>query len=68
MTWSFFHDCKTTHLDVIFLNKKLNLYIFFQKWLFDFNAILQTSFKIYLEKLRKNFALLNKSLEPYKLP
>ena len=39
MTWSFFDDCKTTHLGVINLPKKLVLHIF-QVWLFNFNAIL----------------------------
>ena len=42
MTWSFRQDCKATHLDAIFLHKKVYL---FQKGLFDLNAILKTCFK-----------------------
>ena len=44
LTWSFFHDCKTSYLGVIFLNKKLILY-FFKVRLFNFNTILKICFK-----------------------
>ena len=44
MTWNFFHDCKTKHLGVFFGTKN-QFYTFLQVWLFNFNAILKTSFQ-----------------------
>ena len=53
-TWSFFHDCKTADLSLIFFHKKLILY-FFQVWLFNFNTILKTCFKNLFWKIVKNW-------------
>ena len=65
---SSFRDCKTIDLGFIFIHKKLILY-FFQVWLFSFNIIPKNALIIYLEKLKNGgFTLLNKPLEPYKLP
>ena len=49
-TWSFFHDCKITHLGVIFQHKNY-YYNFFQEWLFNFKAILKTCFKSLYHKI-----------------
>ena len=53
-----------------FFAKKVNVILLFHLWLFNFNAILKTCFKIYLINPAKNgcFPRWNKSLEPYKLP
>ena len=48
---SFFQDCKTTDLGLIFFQEEIILYFFFQVWLFNFNTILKT-LRIYLEKLK----------------
>ena len=55
---------------VSYFSIKIYFILFFQGWLINFNIILKTCFKIYLENLWKNgeFTLLNKPLETYKLP
>ena len=50
-----------------FSAQKKVFYIYFQMWLFNFNAILRTCLKKLFRKTEKigDFTLLNKSLEPY---
>ena len=48
----FFATAKTTNLSAIFWAPEF--YTSFQGWLFNFNVILKTCFKIFLEKLWKN--------------
>ena len=49
---SFFRDCKTSHLGVIFFAPKIILY-FFQVSLFNFDAMLKTYFKNLFRKTMK---------------
>ena len=56
-TWSFFRDCKTTGLGLIFFHKKCILYFFFffcLVWFFSFNIISKTYFKNFFRKTVKN--------------
>ena len=53
-TWSFFHECKTTNLDVIFFHKILILHLC-PKVIFNFNIILKTSYKNLFRKTLKKW-------------
>ena len=68
-TWSFFRDGKTSDLGLIF-PQKINFILSFQVPLFIYNIILKTWFKNLFRKTWKiiGFTLLNKPLEPCKLP
>ena len=71
LTWSFFHNCETTNLGVIFLYKKLVLNLF-QVWLFNFSVISKACFKNLFKKTWKKLVILHFEIillfEPYNLP
>ena len=56
-TWSFFHDWKTTDLDLIFFHKKIILQ-FFSRVIVNLNTILKTCFKNLCRKSEKLLVLL----------
>ena len=53
-----------------FFSTKNLFYTFCQRWLYNFDILLKTYFRNLFRKTVKNggFTLLNKPLEPYKLP
>ena len=53
-TWSFFHECKTTNLDVTFFHKILILHLC-PKVIFNFNIILKTCYKNLFKKTLKKW-------------
>ena len=56
-TWSFFHDWRTTDLDLIFFHKKIILQ-FFSRVIVNLNTILKTCFKNLCRKSEKLLVLL----------
>ena len=69
-TSEFFSRLQNHYFGCHFFPQKINFILFFQGWLFNFIIILKTYFNDLFWQTVKNgdFTLLNKPLEPYKLP